>query len=186
MLSDHEDEANHVDEEESSIDSDDEVNMVHSALSDVNEDIERDLANRSFLHGYDLNHARDVAFMQKELDKPEDYEKSFKGVMVDTGANRSSVMSIQQYRAYCKEHLLPASISAPVIDRNVKKRISGFGGMAYTIGKATILIPIAGIGISVPVKFHIVEHNVVSVCCLKDMVDSGMDISIQRNCFILD
>ena len=47
---------------------------------------------------------------------------NFDGVVRDTGANRSSVMSLDQYTAYCKEFEIPMKV-----DESDKKNISSLG-----------------------------------------------------------
>lgn len=111
-------------------------------------------------------------------------QEVFMGVMCDTGANRSNIMSISQYKAYCREHCNIAAVQIPNIDTTVKKVIHGFAGSEETIGKASIVIPISGLGISPVIEFHIIKHNCISILCLREMKNLGLEISIQKHALI--
>ncbi len=102
--------------------------------------------------------------------------------MIDTGANRSSVISLEQYRAYYREHFRPAAIEHPDIDTRSRKTLHGFAGSESTTGHADIQIPINGLGITPIIRFHIVTGSSPSILFLRDMQRLGLDISIQKHC----
>lgn len=87
--------------------------------------------------------------MQDELSN-NSHESKFKGVMIDTGANRSKLMSLKQYIAFCRE------INTPLEIRKCSKSVAGLGGaQLVTVGKATIPIPFPDIGILCDITFRI-------------------------------
>ncbi len=159
--------------------------MVNYGLSEVNSEIEQKFSDKSFLHGFQLHYSREMEHMIHELNKPEDFKPSFQGVMCDTGANRSSIMSLKQYQAYCREHLRPAALQSPGIDTSSTKKMHGFAGSTSTIGHADIAIPIEGLKIVPTIRFHIVDHDCPTILCLRDMKRLGIEISIQNNCLVL-
>ena len=88
------DENNFAEESSASFD-ENRDDMINFGLTSVNEDIERELSNKAFIHGISIDeNISDVSFWADG--------SSFKGVLCDTGANRSSTMSLAQYQAYCK------------------------------------------------------------------------------------
>lgn len=136
------------------------------------------LANKSFLHGIscrtfqsDLAHRMDV--MHSLLLAGESYS-NFKGVILDTGANRRSAMCLNQYRAYCSEFMVPMRI-----DYSDRHSIVGIGGSTAVIGTAIVPIPFADLNIIIDVKFKILRDNCPTLLSLKDMIENGLDISIQ-------
>ena len=128
-----------------------------------------------------------MAMMESELSKPEyhaDHER-FKGVMCDTGANRSSTMSLTQCKAYCREHFSPGQLENAIIDERSKKKITGFWGTCSKLGQASIRIPIDGLSICPTFQFNTVSHNCPTIISLQDMKRMGVEILIQENCLIL-
>ncbi len=87
--------------------------------------------------------------------------------MCDTGANRSSVISIAQYKAYCRDHLRPAALQTPPIVTTMKKRIYGLAGSEVTLGYAGIIVPIPGLEILPLYNSNIVTANTPTVWVLE-------------------
>lgn len=110
--------------------------------------------------------------MMPEIEMGE--KERFKGILIDTCANRSSVMSIKQYRAYCDEFKTPFHINSD------DKVISGIGGQSKTIGNATIPIPFKELNLVIDVNFKIMKDNIPTLLSLKDMVDNQLDLSILK------
>lgn len=98
----------------------------------------------------------------------------FKGLHLDTCANRSSVMSIAQYKAYCEEFRVPSRI-----DKSKRSTLLGIGGSSSTIGTATIPVPFKNLQLTIDVDFKIVRDNVPTLLSNKDMIVNGLDISLQ-------
>lgn len=64
------------------------------------------------------------------------------GVFIDTGADRSSLMRLQQYLAYCRKY------SVPVMLKKTSRPVGGLGGGGVeTIGGETVSVPFPGIGV---------------------------------------
>ena len=99
----------------------------------------------------------------------------FKGIYLDTCANRSSVMSLSQYKAYCKEFHVPMEIYS-----KDARTLKGTGGLSSAIGSACIPIPFKSLNLIVDVKFQSLKYNVPTLLCMKDMIQNGLDISIQK------
>lgn len=176
-------------ESDFSVESDEEqANFADSYVSFCNENpkegneanicLEQKLSNTAFIHscGFFTWRKTEMENMQTALTNSQN-DSEFKGVMIDTGANRSSLMSIQQYMKYCKE------FNSPMEVRKSSRSVGGLGGAnLVTIGKATIPIPFPKIGIICDVTFHI--HNdegTPSILSLRDLTRTGLDLSIQHN-----
>ncbi len=80
--------------------------------------------------------------------------------MCDTGANRSTVMSISQCKSYCREHLRPAAMQTPQITTSAKRQICGLAGSEVTLGYADIVDPISGLGMSPTIPWCLHDVNV--------------------------
>lgn len=84
-------------------------------------------------------------------------------------------MSYTQYNAYCKEFNVPFDIN-----RRDQQGIRGVGGSAKVIGSAIIPIPFRDLNLIIEVKFQIVNERVLSLLSNRDMIENGLDISLQR------
>lgn len=183
------DDQNSGSESEFSLDSgEDHVNFVDSKTSaepvipkvgdNANICLEQKLSNNAFIHscGFCIWRSNEMNKMQDALSKSS-YESDFKGVMIDTGANRSSLMSLGQYMAFCKEFDTPMEI------RKYSKSVGGLGGAQLTtIGKAIIPIPFPDIGIICDITFHIHDNeNTPTLLSLRDLTRTGLDLSIQND-----
>ena len=165
-------------------DDDSDGNVTDSSdvsFEEVNSAIEKQLANASFIYGLDVsgNQSTDPLEMVSTANSIE--HTPFHGIMCDTGANRSSIMSIIQYKAYCRENLSPASMTTKGIDTSVRKKIQGFGGTRMTMGQTQVKIPISGLGIIAHVTFNTVEDDCTTVLSLQDIKELGFEIYIQTN-----
>lgn len=91
-------------------------------------------------------------------------ESEFKGVMIDTGAHRPSLMRLHQYMAFCRE------FSAPVEIRKSSKSVGGLGGaQLVAIGKEIKPISFPNIGIICDITFHI--HNDPGTPSILSLID---------------
>jgi len=168
-------------ESESELESDDEEAeaMVAAEIRDINKDLEVQLSNKIFLHtcGFFCRRNKEMKDMERAL-KADERPSEFNGVLVDTGANRASLMSLNQYRAYCREHGAPASLTKGT------KRVRGLGGSQQSIGTATIAVPFPELGLVSEIDFHIVDDEVPTLLSLRDLKKTGIDLSIQRDCLL--
>ncbi len=134
---------------------------------------EMHFANVAFMHGRSFSRDLDKELMAMYTDLNEGEETKFKGLYIDTCANRSSVMSYAQYTAYCEEFQVPVCI-----ERESIRPLHGIGGNSSPIGTANIPVPFRDLNLVIDVRFQIVKDNVPSLLCMKDMLDNGLDISI--------
>lgn len=157
--------------------SDDETHIgmyiIHDELETHKSD-EQYLADVSLLHGrtYACDIKKELAAMHAELRTGE--EPVFKGLHLDTFANRSSVMSIAQYKAYCEEFRVPSGI-----DKWKQCTLLGIGGSSSTIGTATIPVPFKDLQLTIDVDFKIVCDTVPTLLSNRYMIVNGLDISLQ-------
>jgi len=173
--------ADEEDDSESSESDSDDVDSTNAFLveeiRDVNQEIEIELSNRAFLHtcGFMANQANEMRKMKAAL-KDQDRSSEFNGVLLDTGANRTSLMSLGQYRAYCREYGISAQL------KKESKRVCGLGGSTRSIGMANITVPFPNFCLVTDIQFHIVTEDVPTLLSLKDLKRTGVELSIQRDC----
>lgn len=148
---------------------------ISEDLLNYHKETEMHLSNTSFSHGRSFFSDRDTAMASMNRELREGETTSFKGIHLDTCANRSSVMSISQYKAYCREFNVPVKL-----DTSTSRNLSGIGGSRKSLGSVIIPIPFADLNIVIDVKFQIVSDKVPSLLSMKDMKDNGLDISIQN------
>ncbi len=149
-------------------------------ILDLNEELEMEMSNKAFLYtcGFSAQRRKDIERMNRELGTNE-RRSEFNGVLIDTGANRTSLMSLRQYRAYCREHGTPAHIDMD------SKRVCGLGGSTRSIGKATITLPCPCLSVVTDIDFHIIEEDVPTLLSLRELKRNGVDLSIQKDCLTL-
>ena len=88
------------------------------------------LANSAFMHG------TLPVFLQSDIRGSSGNNhptgcRIFKGLIIDSGANKSSIVCLNQYNAYCKEFGMVSNI-----DKSVVKQVRGIGGQTQSIGSA--------------------------------------------------
>lgn len=71
----------------------------------------------------------------------------FQGLRIDTCANRTSVISINQYKAYCRQFNFPSQIN-----KTRKKSLRGLGGTSEPIGVARIPVPFKDLNLVIDIK----------------------------------
>ena len=152
-------------------DSNDEIVMM--ATEDAQQ-LESDLANNAFEHGRTFYTDLEEALVTMNRHIHHDDLEEFKGVTIDTGANRKSVMSISQYRAYEKEFGRKIPIR-PSTERSLK----GIGGQGEVVCEVTVQIPFAKLGLIIDVAFAVLKGECPSLLSNKDMLLNNLDISLQ-------
>lgn len=132
-------------------------------------------ANVSFVHGLSFTENFDND-LEKQFSVLTAYsaDENFGGVILDTGANRRSIMSIRQYEIYCSLFHRPTNI-----DLEAKGNVLGLGGSVESVGMASIPIPFKELELVIHVKFRLMENDCPSLLSLKDMIENHLDISIQ-------
>ncbi len=182
MISDHESTKDYEDDLLLNESDFEDINISEEHSSEVNACIESHLSAMSFAHGVISSPHLEVTNLQRDLINLTDTQtaKQFNGLMIDTGANISSVMSVGQYSLYCKENFVIAEI-----DRSFQKILHGVGGTAQTIGQVRIVIPMPALGIQNPTMFHIVDAPLPSILLLRDLRNMGVEPSIQKDCLTM-
>lgn len=141
----------------------------------VDRQVEEGLANSSFLHGSTF--AEDIAMAMVAMDKccVQKPALPFKGIQFDTCANYTSVISRSQYLSYCDEFGLKPSI------RNANgRKLIGVGGVVKALGLVKLQIPFAGLHLVLDVDFLVIDKEIPTMMCLRDMYENDLDISIQE------
>jgi len=113
--------------------------------------------------------------MDTEL-KTTSRKTEFQGILIDPGANYLNIIHIDQYRAYCREHDVPAEIR-----EHSGKLISGIGGRQKCFGSATIAVPFPNIGITIDFEFQVTTAPSPTVLCLKDLKKTEFGLYIQND-----
>lgn len=138
---------------------------------------EMKLSNSSFLHGRNLqNQNKSPCLENKEPDTLlTTNHKGFRGIRLDTCSNRTSVMGVQQYRAYCMELQIMKN-TKPVHSGS----INGIGGGLKTVRIVLVKIPFMDLKLVISVEFPLLKADIPSLLSMKDMKNNGLDISLQR------
>ena len=95
---------------------------------------EQKLANNTFIHGRSFASDKEKSMREMDLALSTQPIPKFRGIRLDTCCNKSSVMSYDQYKAYCMEFQVPFKLS-----RGSIKKISGIGGAEKAIVTAKYL-----------------------------------------------
>lgn len=138
--------------------------------------VERALANNAFLHGYISSDICGSALLSVGISDG----KNFNGVIIDTAANRRSIMSLNQYRAYQSE------FGRKVPMRPARKDVKGIGGRSTVLGEVTIQIPFSKLNLIIDVEFSILPDDTPSLLSNKDIIENGLDISLQGGYLYID
>lgn len=155
--------------------------LITTEVCDINKQLESALSNNVFLHscGFYVDRKRHMEKMERALSETE-RPSEFNGMIIDTGANRLSLMSINQYRAYCTEFGIVANI------RKDSRKIYGLGSKHRSIGTAKISIPFPKFGMICDINFHILSENCKTLLSRVDLKNTGIDLSIQRDCLLFN
>lgn len=85
------------------------------------------------------------------------------GIKIDTGANKKSNLSVEQYTQYCCMLGLKEAIG--VSDR---RGVIGIGGIKKSVGTAEIQIPFKDLGVVIDIRLLLQTGRVPTLLCLKD------------------
>ena len=172
----HSDDEEHVDESDTEESEDDAAAMVANEVYDVNKSLERKLANTAFMSTCGFFQRRKVEMEKMECDLSiTDREVEFNDIMINTGCNRKSLMTLRQYQAYCREHGVPGRFN------KCARTVNGIGGGVRTVGVTIISIPFPTFGMNCDVEFNITLESHPTLLSLNDLKRTGIDISVQRN-----
>jgi hypothetical protein len=149
---------------------DDSANIAE--LVETSQRMERTLANAAYCAGQSM--VADLSNLRLALTVDE--QQCLEGIIIDSGANISSIMSLKQYRLYCEEFGV-----VPRIRTAARKPIRGIGGRKMTIGSATIPVPFSAIGVTITVNFQIIKEEVPSLLSLADIKRNMLDVKLLEN-----
>lgn len=133
------------------------------------------LTDTAFKHGrsFPKGLEKELLCINAEISKGE-HEK-FKGIYIETCANKTPVMSYGQYKAYCERFHVPCQI---FIGEEQSSRV--IGGQRCPTVSVTIPTPFRDRNLVTYVRFQIVSDNVLFVLSMNDMPNNNLDISIQK------
>lgn len=128
------------------------------------------LSNNVFQHG----HHSFTACAPGRIQFDSDRTAAFKGVVIETAANRRSIMSLAQYRAHEREFGRKFPLTPP--DKDAR----GIGGRSKSLGEVFIQVPSVDLNLIIGVKFSILQDDLPSLLSNKDLLDNGLDTSLQE------
>lgn len=117
---------------------------------------------------------QDIDYKSVFVAASESTRNSFDGIRTDTYANRTSVITIQQYQAYCRTFNLPCALE-PLNDLVIKGVSSG----CNAIGLVEIQVQFYNLDVILYMQFLFVTDNNPTLISMKDMLDIGLYISKQ-------
>lgn len=136
---------------------------MHVDVEPVNTRLEISLSNYTFCYGR-MDKITRAAMKEVEDALKAAVEKEFEGNVIDTGANRSSMMSLSQYRIYCEEFGVVAQL-----DKSRSKSIRGLTEKATSLGSTKLPIPFKDLGVFIDIEFQIMKDDVPSLLSLSDL-----------------
>lgn len=139
--------------------------------SEEGTEIAKTFAQNVFLDDRSID-AKSTDYMWKASSNQQ-YYTFFDGPRIDTGTERSSEISINQYRAYCKSLSLLESITPSHNPSN-----AGTGGKEASIAVDTIRIWVEMFRVVVDGAFIVLEDSTPTILSTEGKFDSGFNISI--------
>lgn len=136
---------------------------------------EQRLTNTAFVHGMSYSADRHAALATMKGELYQGDVTKFKGIFLDTCANRFPFISYNQYKAYCDSFHVPSRL-----EENDKRRLTVIGGTKNAIGTTTIPIPFNDLQLVIYVQFQIIPGNGPNLLSMKDMIENCLEISIQK------
>jgi hypothetical protein len=112
---------------------------------------------------------RELESMYTTLAATDDYP-TFRGLILDTGANRKSIMPLEQYRSYCQAFGVPVEI------RPVTGRVGGIASSITVCGVATIPVPFPELNIVCDFEFYLYNGDGSNLLSKLDMNNAGFDL----------
>lgn len=138
-------------------------------------DVEETQSNAAFVHGRSFGGGKADILMAMHTLLRNESSGNFKGVRLDTFANRRSIISTAQYAAYCHEFSLKRAIK-----ESNGETVGGIGGSQSAVGMAMIQIPFRDLELIIDVWFTVINQDVPTLLSMRDMVTNGLGISIQK------
>lgn len=142
--------------------------------------IEQHFTLTVFLHGRDVRHREklhDSFTTNDHANFPEvpkvDY-KHFKKLRIGNCANRTSIIDVGQYCAYCQTLKLPYSIKPPN-----NRAIAGIGRTRKAVGLVVIHVPFKDLDLVIDDAFRFIKEDIPTILSMKDMMQNSLDICTQ-------
>jgi hypothetical protein len=162
------------DKEDSHTGTDSEAHLAAEVL-ETNKYMESEMRDVAFLHAI-TSPETGSGLTAVEKKRKSSMAREFRGLIIDTGANRSSLMSLAQYLAYCREFGAMASI-----DKSQVRKIRGVGGVQSTIGAAKVPVPFPGLGLVLEIEFQVLKADVPTLLSLRDLKRHELDLRVLSN-----
>lgn len=137
-------------------------------------DTESRLTTSSIPHWRTILPIRDSALIAMQSHPKIIRNCQFIGVPLDNCANRRSIMSKGQYKAYLYNFGL-----RPSLRPGNGAYLRTIGARRTSIGTALIQLPFTHLHIVIDLYFLVILEEVPLLLCMKDMVDNGLDINIE-------
>lgn len=103
--------------------------------------------------------------------------RRFQGIKFDTALNQISVIKQARYRDYYDLFGLGQAIRF-----DWKRRVIGLADLPKGIRCVRIQIQFPALRIVIDVDFLMVTRDILSLLSVKDMMDNGMDTSVENRC----
>lgn len=101
-------------------------------------------------------------------------EPRLNGLKIDTCANQTTVISVREYRTYCKTfHLLQS------VRLTTNQSISGSGGESKAVGALVVQVPFKKLKIVIDMSFIVLKKEVPTLLFIKFMMENGLGIFVQ-------
>jgi hypothetical protein len=123
----------------------------------------------AFICGYQQRHQRELESMYTALAATDDYP-TFRGLILDTGANRKSIMLLELYRSYCHAFGVPVEI------RPVTGRVGGIASSITVCGVATIPVPFLELNIVCDFELYLFNGDGPNLLSKLDMKNAGFEL----------
>jgi hypothetical protein len=153
-----------------------------SRLSISAKDFEEDKAaavtmtNIAFLCSFEKMQDVEMSSMYAQLKHGEN-ATAFRGLILDTGANRSSAVSLEQYRAYCRRFGVRSNIGSLSASHKIKVTC----GSMEVIGTAIARVLFSELNVVLQNEFKLLCGNGPNLLSVKDMKGAKFQLYIQRN-----
>jgi hypothetical protein len=148
--------------------------MLAEEIYEINQALEKNLSNKSVLSCFSFTKHYEVELSKMDGALQVAEEDPFRGILVDTGARGTSIISIGQYRSYCREYGVPAAI-----DKSERSLIKGIGERRFeTIGTTPILVPLLQLDTILTIRSKIIPGNGPALLFINYLRDNGLDISV--------
>lgn len=137
-------------------------------------EIAQSYAQNAFLQGQNID-AKNSDYINIYIATAnQQYCNLFDGLRIDTCTKRTSVISTDQNRAYCRTFNLPQ----PITPSN-NRTTTGNSGRRTSIEEVTIQLPFKRLPVVIEVAFLVLEDSIQTLLSVKHNLDNGLDLSIQ-------